>query len=122
MYGESYYDPGRGFAWADIQNADTQESNTVEIVILPGGRSEVVRICGNVALSITVKSGEGSLRRYDMSTDEYHSLRLGDLGANHALLIHGDTYFYTNDGPEPLVLRDTSTPPFRDGDEVSLEG
>lgn len=122
--GDVQQDDRYGFSWAKYSdpNFDEQESNAVVLWINQGGRSEAVRIVGDVTLHVDVVSGRGQLVRFsdDMPEGETVTLEKGVSFTLHT----GDSYLYIghNFGDEgPLTLLDRSYPPFQDDDEISAE-
>jgi len=97
----------------------TPNTNVVIWDVPAGSETEVLHVTGSIAMQVAAISGEGEVVVH-RSHGERHIRTLGrSLGA--VTLSEGDTYQYLSTGDEPLEVLDECSPPFQDGDEISLE-
>lgn len=109
-----------GCNFAPIDGNTHEQGNSVVIDIEPGGATEPVLVTADITLVISVLQGRGRVVLHNNELgDRVVQVELNE-GDAPFVLSRGDAYYYLNDGPDNLILRDDSTPAFVDGDEVLL--
>lgn len=96
-------------------------SNTVMFKIQPGSETELIHATGNIAMQVQGVEGKGEVVIYRPNgRRDIFELRAG---LAVVAIDQGDTYQYLHTGEwdRPFAVLDRCSPPFREGDEVSLE-
>jgi len=109
-----------GYGFGEIVNSTHDAGNSVVLDVEPGGAVEPVLIESDITLTVSVLQGKGYAVVYNGENEE--GVQIFELN-NHKeplVLRKGDAYYYLNSGEDDLILRDDSTPAFKDGDETQL--
>jgi hypothetical protein len=109
-----------GNSFAEIQKNTHIEGNSVVIDIEKEGATQPVIITSDIGLSVKAMQGHGLAVIYNVEKKGY--VRLVEMHPDQKPLEleRGDAYYYLNTGEGNLLLRDDSTPAFKDGDELII--
>ncbi len=107
--------------YGKIDNSANLAGNSVVLDIMPDGATEPVMITSDITLAVHALQGSGYAVIYNIEHDD--NVRVVEINLatkDPLILVKGDAYYYLNNGPDNLILRDDSIPDFQDGDEVQL--
>ncbi|HSW66625.1 MAG TPA: hypothetical protein VLI54_05810 [Bacillota bacterium] len=95
-------------------------SNVAIWTIAPGSETEPIHVTNDrTVMDVGARRGVGELVIYD-TAGERHIHTLGQ-GLGRVSIGAGEIYQYLNTAAEPLEIVDICSPPFSEGDELSLE-
>ena len=109
-----------GYSFGEIQNSTHEAGNSVVLNVEPQGAVEPVLIRSDIVLTVKVLQGKGYAVIYNTEKDEGVNVVELDMSKDPLVLVKGDAYYYLNSGKDNLILRDDSSPAFKDGDELQL--
>ncbi len=108
-----------GYGSAEVENSVHMEGNSVLLVVEPGCAVEPLKIVEPIELRVKALAGIGRVVKHSDATGEV-TVEVMHPDSEAIVLGIGDSYYYLNDGDEPLVIRDDATPAFIGHEEIQL--